>query len=181
MKQLRDNIQGGARPRIQGFSRWNKSEDILDTIYGQLQERGLPWTECTADYMTLTLNEMKFGEVSLEFALRIKKERENKARLHLICGITREDGKLDYAAAGDYIAENEEHDRQFQELLESTFLEDVAARLRKTGKRTWDRLPKDTRYENLDAEQCRREIDSIFETLLLKCRPDSKVRNKDGR
>lgn len=175
MKQLRDNIQGHPdtrnRPGLQGFSRWEK-EDVLDAVYRELSLKyDLPWTECTNDYETFTLNKMAFDHVSLEFALRIRKESGDRVQLYLICGITREDGKPDYATAGDYIAENEENGRQFKKLLENTFLEDGRTLGVKTGKTTWNRLPKDTRYENLDAEHCCREIETIFKELQSGCGP----------
>jgi len=178
MKQLRDNIQGQSDTRnrsdLQGFSCWRR-EDVLDAVYRELLKYDLPWTECTNDYETFTLNKMAFDHVSLEFALRIRKESGDRVQLYLICGITREDGKPDYATAGDYITENEENAGQFKRLLADTFLEDGRTLGVKTGKTTWNRLPKDTRYENLDVEQCCREIAAIFETLRPECRPDSNL------
>ena len=90
---------------------------------------------------------MEFGTASLEFALRLKKERvkkeregraeyEDRVRLHLICGLTQEDGKPDYAAAGSYISKNPE---DFEMLRANTF-EKIGFEV-KSGKATWDWLP----------------------------------------
>lgn len=84
MKQLRDNIQGEpntqVRPGVQlkCFSQWEKT-DVLDALYQKLSTYDLPWTECTPTYMTFTLNKKEFETASLEFALRIKKERVKKS------------------------------------------------------------------------------------------------------
>lgn len=180
MKQLRDNIQGGPDTQIRSgvqlkcFSKWEK-KDVLDTLYQKLSNYDLPWTECTPAYMTFTLNKMKFGTVSLEFALRIKKERvkkeceskaeyEDRVRLYLICGLTQEDGKPDYAAAGDYISE---HHEEFANLLETTFSEGGNTLKLKTDpvKSTWNRLPENACYKNLDADSCYHEIEKILKNL----------------
>lgn len=159
MKQLRDNIQ--ARPGVQGFSRW----DVLDSIYRKLSQKyGLAWTECTAGYETFTLNKNEYGQESLEFALRVQKESGDLTRLYLICGLTRENGKPDYASAGEYISENAE---KFNELLEATFKEGGKTLELKTRplKNVWNRLPEKACYEKLDAEQCCREIENILKEL----------------
>lgn len=163
MKQLHDNIKGQpntqARPGIQsipGFSRWNGEKDVLEEIYDKYFS--LSWTECTDDYMTFTLHK----EGALEFALRVKKEGGGKTRLFLICGVTREDGKPDYASAGDYIAGHEDH---FKTLLDRTFQEgDFKAKV-KSGKSAWNRLPNIDRYQGLDAGQCCAEIEEILNQL----------------
>lgn len=176
MKQLRDNIRGGPdtqiRPGVQleCFSQWEKT-DVLDVIYKKLSLKyDLLWTECTPTYMTFTLNKMEFGTVSLEFALRIKKERvkkerESKAeykdqvRLYLICGLTRDDGKPDYAAASRYISKNYEN---FETLLADTF-KDSGLKV-KSGKTVWNRLPEEVCCEN--AKQCCDWIEGNFKELL---------------
>lgn len=170
MIQLHDNIKG--QPGIQsprggqGFSRWKGGEDVLDTIYGALSQYHLPWTECTADYMTFTLNK----EGDLEFALRVKKEHKKKdqVRLYLICGITQTNGKPDYAAAGDYISE---HHEEFRNLLKATFVD-----IFKEGgntlelktdpiKSAWNRLPEKACYKNLNADSCYHQIEKIFSQI----------------
>lgn len=170
MKQLHDNIKGRPdirnRPDDQGFSRWKREEDVLDAVYRSLSRQyDLLWTECTGDYETFTLNKKEFGRASLEFALRVKKERQDRVRLYLICGVTREDGKPDYATAGDYISENA---GEFNELLAATFQEKGRTLELKTCtvKSVWNRLPEKGCYEELDAEQCCREIGNIFKELL---------------
>lgn len=170
MKQLHDNIKGRPgipnRPDTQGFSRWKKEKDVLDAVYRKLfRKYDLPWTECTADYETFTLNKKKFEKASLEFALRVKKERSDRVRLYLICGLTREGGKPDYATASDYISENA---GEFNELLAATFKESGQALRLKTSpiKSSWNRLSENPCYENLDAEQCCDEIETIFKELL---------------
>lgn len=169
MIQLHDNIKG--QPGIQsprgsqGFSRWKEGgDDVLDTICQMLSNgKGyeLPWTECTSDYMTFTLRKEKFEKSSLEFALRIKKEGEALLRLCLICGLTGEDGKTDYASAGDYISEHRDH---FETLLNRTFREGGFKNQVKSGKTTWNRLPGGACCEN--AEKCFLEIEKIFGELL---------------
>lgn len=180
MKQLRDNIQGGPNAQVRSgvqrkcFSKWAK-QDVLDALYQKLSSYDLPWTECTPAYMTFTLNKMKFGTAALEFALRIKKERvkkeregkaeyEDRVRLYLICGLTQEDGKPDYAAAGDYISE---HHEEFEYLLETTFLEGGHTLKLKTDpvKSAWNRLPEKACYKNLDADSCYHEIEKILQSL----------------
>lgn len=169
-KQLYDNIRGRPdtqnRPGGKGFSRWKREEDALDAIYQRLsREYDLPWTECTADYETFTLNKKEFEKTSLEFALRIKKERADQVRLYLICGLTRESGKPDYAIAGDYISKNAE---KFNELLAATFKESGQTLGLKTStiKSAWNRLPEKACYEKLDAEQCCHAVENIFKELL---------------
>ncbi len=170
VKQLYDNIRGRPdiqnRPGDKGFSRWKREEDVLDAIYQRLsREYDLPWTECTADYETFTLNKKEFEKAALEFALRIKKERADQVLLYLICGLTRESGKPDYAIAGDYISENAE---KFNELLAATFKESGQTLGLKTSpiKSAWNRLPEKACYEKLDAEQCCHMVENIFEELL---------------
>lgn len=167
MRQLYDNISGRpgnpARPSRPGFSRWKEEEDALDTIYQELsRDRELPWTECTNDYMTFTLYREAFENTSLEFALRIKKEGKNKVRLCLICGLTGEDGKPDYAAAGDYISE---HGGHFETLLNHAFREG-GFKDKVKSKTAWNRLPGESRCE--DAGKCFDKIQNIFEELQPK-------------
>ena len=174
MKQLRDNIQGGPNAQVRSgvqrkcFSKWAK-QDVLDALYQKLLTYDLPWTECTPAYMTLTLNKMKFGTASLEFALRIKKERvkqecEERVRLYLICGLTQEGGKPDYAAAGDYISE---HHEAFRTLLKATFAEGGNTLELKTDpvKSAWNRLPEKACYQGLDADGCCHEIENLLKHL----------------
>ncbi len=164
MKQLRDNIQG--RPGTQGFYPW----DVLDAIYQKLsQEYDLPWTECNKYYMTFTLNRKSFEKASLEFALRFEKTGADRVRLYLISGITVKDEEADYhtSVTDRYLSENAGH---FDVLLKDTSQEDASLKL-KTGKGVFDRLPDGDRYKNLDAEQCCREIETIFMELRPACRP----------
>lgn len=168
MRQLHDNIQGrtdirerpGTGPKnfsLWNSTQWNREKDVLVDIYDKLSN--LPWTECTNDYMTFTLRQKKFEETALEFALRVCKESNNKMQLFLICGITREDGKPNYASAGDYISEHKDH---FKALLNHTFREDDFKAQVKSGKTTWNRLPKDG-YTGLDADQCYNKIMEILQ------------------
>lgn len=177
MKQLHDNIAG--QPDIQGrlgtrgFSRWAGENDVLDDIYQKLssqdQEYDLPWTECTDDYMTFTLNK----EGNLEFALRVKRERRdnNQVRLYLICGITQKDGRPDYAAAGAYISK---HTAEFNELRTATFRED-SFRIR-SGKTTWDRFPEEVCFDG--AEECCKWIRTEF---FEKLNPEPKMALKKNK
>lgn len=159
MKQLCDNIRGEPNTQVRPgvplkcFSHWEKT-DVLDALYQKLSIYDLLWTECTPTYMTFTLNKMEFGTASLEFALRIKKERakkeregnaeyEDQVRLYLICGLTQEDGKPNYASASSYISKNYEN---FETLLADTFKE--SGLKVKSGKTTWDRLPEEVCCEN---------------------------------
>lgn len=175
MKQLRDNIQGEpntqVRPGVQlkCFSQWEKT-DVLDVLYQKLSTYDLPWTECTPSYMTFTLNKKEFETASLEFALRIKREHvkkerednaecEDRVRLYLICGLTQEDGKPDYASASSYISKNYEN---FETLLADTFKE--SSLKVKSGKTTWNRLPEEVCCEN--AQQCYDWIEENFKELL---------------
>lgn len=170
MRQLYDNIQGGPDTQVRSgiqlrcFSKWEKT-DVLDAIYQKLSlSYDIPWTECTPTYMTFTLNKMEFRTASLEFALRIKKEREGRAgyedrvRLHLICGLTQEDGKPDYAAAGSYISKNPEN---FEMLRANTF-EKIGFEV-KSGK-NWDWLPEKVCFD--DAGKCCCWIKKNFKGLL---------------
>ena len=106
--------------------------------------------------MTFTLNKIE----SLEFALRIHKENEDQVRLYLICGVTGEDGKPNYASAGDYIAGNHE---EFDKLLKATFTEDGKMLELKTNN-SWNRLP-DSGYRHLGKKKCCQQIEKIFENL----------------
>lgn len=169
MKQLRDNIQGHPgegegeyQPAHQGFSEW-WPKDILDQIYSELFRRyNLPrteWTECNGCYITCRIHK----EGGLEFALRIKKEKEDSLRLHLICGHTQGDGNPDYGAAGSYI---QDHPQEFQDLLSKTFSkrENIND---STAKSTWDRL-KSTDHKSQDGiglEACLEKIEEIFSWL----------------
>lgn len=176
MRQMYDNIQGGSDTQVRSgvqlrcFSKWEKT-DVLDAIYQKLSlSYDIPWTECTPTYMTFTLNKMEFGTASLEFALRLKKERvkkeregraeyEDRVRLHLICGLTQEDGKPDYAAAGSYISKNPE---DFEMLRANTF-EKIGFEV-KSGKATWDWLPEKVCFD--DAGKCCCWIKKNFKGLL---------------
>ena len=175
MKQLCDNIRGEPNTQVRPgvplkcFSHWEKT-DVLDALYQKLSIYDLLWTECTPTYMTFTLNKMEFGTASLEFALRIKKERakkeregsaeyENQVRLYLICGLTQGDGKPDYASASGYISKNYEN---FETLLADTFKE--SGLKVKPGKTTWDRLPEEVCCEN--AGECYEWIKENFKELL---------------
>lgn len=181
MIQLRDNIKG--QPGIQslrgsqGFSRWE--EDVLDAIYHELsKDYELLWTECDNDYMTFTLHKEKFEEASLEFALRIKKEGKTRVRLYLICGLTGEDGKTDYASAGGYISK---HADKFKTLLEDTFQDSGKTLEIKPDpiRSAWNRLPERDCYKELDADGCRREIEKILKAL--QPGPGQKLKkNKNG-
>lgn len=166
MKQLRDNIQGypgeGESERHPGhpcFSKWWK-EDVLDRIYQTLcQQYNLSWTECTDRYITCTLHK----ENNLEFALRVKKETKDSVSLHLICGITMENEKPNYALAGPYIYD---HPQEYKALLSNTFFnpENVSG---STSKSTWNRL-KGMDHKNQDGispEVCLGKIEEVLSWL----------------
>ena len=165
MKQLRDNIRGYPgedkhQPGKMGFSSTEWHEDILDKIYQTLcQKYNLSWTECTYQYMTCTLHK----ENNLEFSLRVKKETKDSVRLHLICGITMENEKPNYALAGPYIYN---HPQEYKALLSNTFFnpENVSG---STSKSTWNRL-KGIDHKNQDGiglEACLEKIEEVFSWL----------------
>lgn len=156
MKQLRDNIRG---QRLMCFSQWDPN-DTLDKIYSELSQRyNLSWTECTDHYITCTLHK----ENNLEFALRVKKETKDSVSLYLICGITMEHEKPNYALAGPYIYD---YPQEYKDLLSNTFSnpENVSG---STSKSTWNRL-KGIDYKNQDGmglEACLEKIEEIFSWL----------------
>lgn len=154
MKQLYDNIEGG-------FSKWG---DVLADICRRLSKYELLWTECTEGHKIFTLNKKEFGKESLEFALRINKEKDkNKLGLYLIGGFTSENGKTDYSSH-IYAPYNA---GRYNELLEATFRDGGRTLGLKavSTENPWDWLPKDSRYKGLSVETCYSKIEEIFEQL----------------
>jgi len=143
MTQLQDNINSIINTDTE-------TGKLLNLIGKQISEKhSVLESECTQKYKTFPLKKGKLDKASdkeLEFALRIKCEKNNIVKLLIICGI-RQGGDVDYSNPGIYISE---HYELFLLFLNETFEQ---TGMINNSRRTWARYVDSVdRTDNTDDE-----------------------------